>query len=134
RWRAAIICRMTQIRKKTKRAGRGQCCPTVEEAVRPRFFKALGDPGRAAILCRLCRCCGPQTVSRIAACCPTDMSVVSRHLAMLRDAGVLSAEKRGKEMHYAVDHAQLAAVLRTMADAVEACCARPAKRKKEKRK
>jgi len=49
---------------------------------------------------------------------------VSRHLAVLRDAGILSAVKTGREVRYAVRFPELAQVLRRLADALEAC--RPA--------
>lgn len=98
------------------------CCRPVEQALRPEFFKSLCDPARVDILCRLARCCEPQSVSQIACCCPTDISVVSRHLAMLRQAGILEAKKTGKQVHYRVRYSELAATLRQMADAIDACC------------
>ena len=100
----------------------GCCCRPVEQALRPEFFKSLCDPARVDILCRLARCCEPQSVSQIAGCCPTDISVVSRHLAMLRQAGILEAKKSGKQVHYSVRYSELAATLRQMADAIDACC------------
>ncbi len=48
--------------------------------------------------------------------------MVSRHLAMLRDAGILSAEKRGKEVYYTVRCEEVVGLLRRIADALEACC------------
>ncbi len=98
------------------------CCPEIEELLNARFFKALCDPSRIGILARLARCTGPCTVSEIASCCPTNVSVVSRHLATLRDAGMLEAQKRGKEVYYSVRYPELAATLRAMADAIEGCC------------
>ncbi|MGD2109783.1 MAG: metalloregulator ArsR/SmtB family transcription factor [Phycisphaerae bacterium] len=99
-----------------------QCCRGIDELLEARFFKALCDPSRISILVRLARSCGPQTVSQVASCCPTNISVVSRHLATLRDAGMLRAEKRGKEVYYTVRYPELASKLREMADAIEACC------------
>jgi ArsR family transcriptional regulator len=64
----------------------------------------------------------PSTVTEAAGCCPVDLSVVSRHLAVLRDAGVVKAEKHGREVHYSLPHRELADTLRAMADAVERCC------------
>ena len=72
------------------------------QTLSPQFFRALGDPNRLALLARLAACCGPRTVSELAACCPVDLSVVSRHLAILREAGILQARKHGKEVHYTV--------------------------------
>jgi DNA-binding transcriptional ArsR family regulator len=97
-------------------------CPAVGRILDPRFFRALGDPNRIHLLARLARCRGPCTVSQLAACCPVDLSVVSRHLTILRDAGILEARKRGKEVFYTVRFDTLAGALHRMADAIEACC------------
>ena len=50
------------------------------------------------------------------------MSVVSRHLAILKDAGVIDAEKRGKAVYYAVRYERLADTFRAIAGAIESCC------------
>lgn len=117
---------MVQVRKRQSDAGPG-CCTGLEGPAAPRFFKALCDPNRLVLLARLCRCGEGFTVSQLAECCPTDVSVVSRHLATLRDAGILKAEKRGREVHYSVDCAALAATLRATADAIEVCCPPPSR-------
>jgi len=98
------------------------CCADLGELLSPRFFKALADPNRIAILTTLAGCCGPMTVSRVAECCPVDVSVVSRHLATLRDAGILDVSKRGKEVYYTVRFSTLAGLLRRIADAIDSCC------------
>ena len=95
------------------------------------FFKALGDPGRVGILCRLANLGGPATVSQVASCCPTDISVVSRHLAMLKGAGILQSQRRGKEVYYSVRFPEFIDTLRTMANALETCCG--PRRSKKKR-
>ena len=97
----------------------------------PGFFKALCDPSRISLLVRLTQCCEPCTVSQIAECCPTDVSVVSRHLAVLRDAGILHARKRGKEVYYSVNYSELTDTLRAIADAIERCCPPEKRNKKE---
>ena len=98
------------------------CCVDITGLLDHRLFKALCDPNRLAILCRLAEGRCETTVSQAAQCCPTDVSVVSRHLAMLREAGILKAEKRGKRVYYSVCCTEVAATLRTIADAIEACC------------
>ncbi len=99
------------------------CCPPDIAAVfQPQFFKALCEPSRIRLLVRLAQRREPSTVTEMAECCPTCVSVVSRHLAMLRDAGILDAQRRGKEVYYRVDYSKLVATLRSIADAVEACC------------
>ncbi len=94
------------------------------------MFKALSDPSRLGLLATLADSEGAQTVSQLAGCCPLDVSVVSRHLAILRDAGIVRADRRGKEVHYALDCSRVATFLRSLADALEACC-RPEPAKKE---
>lgn len=106
---------MTQMNKQSA------CC-SVEDLLEPRFFRALCDPNRIALLARLAKCCRPCGVSELATCCTTDFSVVSRHLATLRDAGILSSEKRGKEVFYSVRYDELVKTLRSLADGFEACC------------
>ena len=114
---------MTQMSKdKNDKSTSGSCCTDITGLMNHKLFKALCDPTRVAILCRLALGRGESTVSQAAGCCPTDLSVVSRHLATLRDAGVLHAEKRGKEVFYSVRCTEFAATLREIADAIEACC------------
>lgn len=97
----------------------------LEQWLSPPFFKALGDPNRLAILVALAGGGGERAVSEVAGCCPVDLSVVSRHLRILRDAGVVEARKRGKEVFYRVRFDSLVALLRNLADALEACCPQP---------
>ncbi len=98
------------------------CCGGLAAWLSPRLFKALSDPTRIALLARLAEAEGERTVSELASQCPVDLSVVSRHLRTLREAGVLEAQKRGKEVFYRVRIAELATLLRRLADALEACC------------
>ena len=119
-------CTDTQMSKRTTTSSkRARCCPGIESLFEARFFKALCDPCRIGILLRLAKAGGWQTVGQVATCCPTDLSVVSRHLAILRDAGVVEADKHGKNVYYRVRYRNLAATLRAMADGVASCCPRP---------
>jgi ArsR family transcriptional regulator len=114
--------------KETKDTG---CCGGLEELLPPRLFKALAAPNRIALLARLATCREGCTVGEAARCCAVDLSVVSRHLAQLRDAGVLEATRRGKEVVYAVRAEALARALRALADALSSCAAGcPAERRK----
>ena len=98
------------------------CCPALDGLLDHRFFKALCDPNRIGLLIRLAECRKPCTVSEMAECCPVDISVVSRHLAILREAGILAARKQGKEVLYSVRSTELVSTLRELADAIEGCC------------
>ncbi len=97
-------------------------CPCLDGLLDPKLFKALSDQNRISLLVGLAQCGAPCSVSQIAECCPVDFSVVSRHLAILRDAGILEAQKQGKEVYYSVRFQNLVGTLRTIADAIEACC------------
>ncbi|HAU15057.1 MAG TPA: ArsR family transcriptional regulator, partial [Gammaproteobacteria bacterium] len=69
------------------------------------FFKALSDPSRIQVLLRLASSPNPCTVSQVAEDCTVDLSVVSRHLSQLKRAGILSAEKQGREVYYRLNTA-----------------------------
>jgi DNA-binding transcriptional ArsR family regulator len=94
----------------------------LDRLLSPQLFKAIGDPNRIAILRRLSDRCTPLTVGQIAEGLPVDVSVVSRHLAILRDADILIARKEGKEVRYSLNSRNLIGTLRAIADAFEACC------------
>ncbi len=102
--------------------GGRRCCRRLEKAISPGFFRALSDPTRLDLLVQLSGCRRPCTVGEIADCCPVDLSVVSRHLAILRDAGLLAATRSGKQVHYRVRYDRVTGTLRAVADAVERCC------------
>lgn len=98
-------------------------CVPLESLLPTELFKALGDPNRIAILCDLCECRGgPKTVKELAAELPIDMSVVSRHLGVLKQAKVLDAERSGKTVQYSVRARDLVTILRALADAIDNCC------------
>jgi len=50
---------------------------------------------------------GDADIGAIAACLPQDRSVVSRHLQVLADAGVLTAQKEGRRIVYTVNAAEI---------------------------
>jgi DNA-binding transcriptional ArsR family regulator len=98
--------------------------PGLPALAQPGLWKALCDPNRVAILGFLARNPGPRTVTEVAdsGCLKVDLSVVSRHLATLRDAGVVVAERHGREVRYTLQVRPLVATLRALADALEGCC------------
>ena len=61
-------------------------------------FRALADPTRREIL-RLLRD-GPRGSGEIADAFPSTWATVSRHLAVLREAGLVVAEKHGQSVLY----------------------------------
>ncbi|SEG75856.1 transcriptional regulator, ArsR family [Thermomonospora echinospora] len=83
------------------------------------LFRALGDPTRVRLLDLLAERCRACSVSELADCMDLDLSVVSRHLALLRAAGVLRATKTGRNVLYEIQFDALAEALRGIADALE---------------
>jgi len=62
-----------------------------------RVFVALGDEHRQRILLMFGR--GEElTIKDIADACPLSRTAITHHIRILCDAGVLDAEKRGKEV------------------------------------
>jgi DNA-binding transcriptional ArsR family regulator len=98
------------------------CLADLRCCLSPPLFKALGDPTRLGILLALAARPGERSVSELGLCCPVDLSVVSRHLRTLREAGVVEARRDGKEVRYRVRFGALAGELRRLADALDACC------------
>nr|WP_103224623.1 metalloregulator ArsR/SmtB family transcription factor [Roseibium marinum] len=70
------------------------------------IFRALGHPARLAIIRQLARqtdaCCG-EIVSHL----PLAQSTVSQHLQVLKDAGLLSCDTRGRNCHYLLNRDKL---------------------------
>lgn len=97
------------------------CCRPVDDLLDPELFKALCDPTRAKLVACVCKCSRPCGVGEIAECCDVDLSVVSRHLQMLERAGVLSSERRGRTVFYALRYEHVVGVLRGLADAIAQC-------------
>src|SRR6187455_1166848 len=97
------------------------CRTTLREHLRPELFRALCDPNRLTLVARFATADGPLTVTEASTCCGVHISGVSRHLAMLRDAGVVHATKEGREVRYELDTPALVSALRELADALEGC-------------
>jgi DNA-binding transcriptional ArsR family regulator len=64
-------------------------------------FSALGDPTRRRIFERLAR--GPTAVGDLAEDLPVSRPAVSQHLRVLKDAGLVTHERRGSRRLYSLD-------------------------------
>src|SRR5690606_2968730 len=63
------------------------------------LFRTLADPTRRAIFERLCRE-GEQTVAALTAQAGVSQPVVSRHLGLLRAAGLVRGRHTGRQTYY----------------------------------
>lgn len=61
-------------------------------------FKALAHPGRLLMVEELSR--GERCVCELAALVGSEMPTVSRHLSLLKNAGIVDDEKRGAQVFY----------------------------------
>jgi ArsR family transcriptional regulator len=66
----------------------------------------------------LAKCRRACAVTELAECCSVDISVVSRHLALLERSGVIESAKQGRTVYYSVRYADLIPKLRGLADAL----------------
>lgn len=101
---------------------RQACCRWVQDLLRPEFFRALADPTRISVLLQVFTRPRECTVQEIARSCEVDLSVVSRHLQQLRNAGILDSRRQGREVFYAVKYGEIVKMLRDLASSIEACC------------
>lgn len=75
--------------------------PVMIEAAQ--LFKVLGHESRLALLRELFE--APRTVSSLCEATQLSQPLVSQHLRTLREAHLVTATRRGKQMHYALtDH------------------------------
>lgn len=99
------------------------------EVVDSRLFRALCEPTRIDILRQL-TLLGRVDIGTLADRLPQDRSVISRHLGLLRDAGIVRREKSGRSVYFEVDGpavvAQLEAALTRFRAIVPLCCPPPA--------
>lgn len=66
---------------------------------RARIIKAMAHPARLFIVDELGRS-GERCVCELTNMIGTDMSTVSRHLAILKQSGIIEDQKRGSQVYY----------------------------------
>lgn len=71
-----------------------------------RLFRTLADPTRRALFERLCQA-GEQTVAALTAEAGVSQPAVSKHLGVLKAAGLVEGRASGRETHYSARPAAL---------------------------
>lgn len=66
-----------------------------------KIFKALGNPARLTLVKKLTG--GEHCVCDLVAAVDLGWSTTSKHLEVLRDAGVVGSEKRGQQVFYRLE-------------------------------
>ena len=74
------------------------------------LFKTLADPTRRAIFEQLCRK-GEQTVGALTTQAGVSQPAVSKHLGVLKQAGLVRDRHEGRRTHYSAELAALAPLI-----------------------
>src|ERR1700742_983933 len=74
------------------------------------LFRTLADPTRRAIFERLCRE-GEQTVAALTLRAKVSQPAVSKHLGVLKEAGLVRDRHEGRQTHYSAHLAALAPLI-----------------------
>jgi DNA-binding transcriptional ArsR family regulator len=82
-----------------------RCCPpatvdAVDRTADAAFLKALSDPHRLTILATLARAEDEVCVCDFTGGLPLEQPTVSHHLKILREAGLVTCERRGTWVYY----------------------------------
>ena len=72
------------------------------EVLDSKFFKTLSEPVRVQIL-KFLMLNGRADIGSIAENMPQDRSVISRHLNLMQEAGILISEKESRHVFYSVN-------------------------------
>jgi ArsR family transcriptional regulator, arsenate/arsenite/antimonite-responsive transcriptional repressor len=82
---------------------------SIDDKTFSKYFKAVGDLSRLRIITLLSA--GELTVNEIAARVKLSQPTVSRHLSILREAGIVTARREGQQVFYQLNR-----------DTVQNCC------------
>lgn len=83
----------------------------------PEVLRALADPTRASILTHLAD--GGLCVGALACRLRITQSAVSQHLRVLREAGLVTGERRGYRVHYSLERDRIREVSTRVAQWME---------------
>lgn len=101
------------------------CLNELVENFDARFFKTLSEPVRLDIL-RFLMLNGRSDIGTIAEHMPQDRSVVSRHLNLMHEAGILNCEKETRYVFYEINGRnfidKLEAITGLIRRCMEVCC------------
>lgn len=86
-------------------------------AEQARIFKALGHPSRLLMVAAMRD--GEKCVCELRELVGDDMSTISKHLSILREAGIVASEKRGTNIYYTLKLACLGNFLSCIEKVIE---------------
>ncbi len=90
-----------------------------------KFFKALSEPVRVQIL-KYLLLNGRSDITAIASELPQDRSVISRHLQLMQEVGILNCEKITRHIYYEINGVvffnKLENILEKIRECIPECC------------
>jgi len=90
-----------------------------------RLMKALSNPDRLLLLCQLAQ--GEKRVGELEELVGIVQPTLSQQLGVLRDEGLVSTRREGKNIHYRIDSPQALAVMNVL---YEQFCSKPKRKKR----
>jgi DNA-binding transcriptional ArsR family regulator len=85
-----------------------------------KFFKSLGEPVRVELL-RYLLLQGRTDIGTISQDLPQDRSVISRHLNLMYEVGLLNCEKESRHMYYSINASEFLNRFTNIAGLVKQC-------------
>ena len=85
-----------------------------------KFFKSMGEPVRVQII-RFLLLNGRTDIGTIAENMPQDRSVISRHLNLMLEVGILNCEKESRHMFYSLNAVVFLERFTDITDLVKTC-------------
>lgn len=111
--------------RRPSRSARVKTAARLRDILRSPLFSALVEPTRVALL-EFLTANGRSDIATVAESFPQDRSVISRHLALLSEAGLVRREKEGRSVFFEVDGraavAELEGILERFRALVPLCC------------
>jgi DNA-binding transcriptional ArsR family regulator len=77
-------------------------------------FAALGDETRLRLVSRLCDD-GPMSIANLTRGTPITRQAITKHLRVMRSAGLVRSTRRGRESYWELDRRRLEKVRRNLA-------------------
>jgi len=85
-----------------------------------KFFKSLSESVRQQLI-KYLLLNGRSDISTIAKHLPQDRSVISRHLQLMQEAGILICEKEGRFVYYSINGQEFLAKVESLVNQIRAC-------------
>ena len=85
-----------------------------------KFFKSLSEPVRQQLL-KYLMLNGRSDIGTIAQHLPQDRSVISRHLQLMQETGILTCEKEGRFVYYSINGQEFLSKLESLVDQIRVC-------------